>query len=108
VCVLSQVEAPARSGDAAAGFEHWRFPAHGFSREMYTSMGSRTSTPLKSTGFSALAANRSLGLQLGLFSKTYQKTHKNIGLHSEGHPQLGELGDLHHGSMASVPPSSDR
>ncbi|KAL6838608.1 hypothetical protein ACP4OV_031565 [Aristida adscensionis] len=28
VCALSQVEAPARS--AAGGFEHWRFPAHGF------------------------------------------------------------------------------
>uniref|UniRef100_A0A0E0LAC4 Uncharacterized protein n=1 Tax=Oryza punctata TaxID=4537 RepID=A0A0E0LAC4_ORYPU len=30
MCALSQVEAPARSRDAAAGFEHWRFPAHGF------------------------------------------------------------------------------
>ncbi|KAG8081531.1 hypothetical protein GUJ93_ZPchr1043g33313 [Zizania palustris] len=29
MCVLSQVEAPARSRDAD-GFEHWRFPAHGF------------------------------------------------------------------------------
>ncbi|XP_052159970.1 protein trichome birefringence-like 19 [Oryza glaberrima] len=30
VCALSQVEAPARSRDAAAGLERWRFPAHGF------------------------------------------------------------------------------
>ncbi|KAF0904152.1 hypothetical protein E2562_032423 [Oryza meyeriana var. granulata] len=29
MCVLSRVEAPARSRDAD-GFEHWRFPAHGF------------------------------------------------------------------------------
>ncbi|KAL6631375.1 hypothetical protein ACP70R_028225 [Stipagrostis hirtigluma subsp. patula] len=30
VCLLSQVESPARSPAAAEGFERWRFPAHGF------------------------------------------------------------------------------